>query len=129
MILRKKSFFSLCINMKLKKNLIAVVRERLVAKGVPESVCLHLNEQKAAILDRVAVLADEFAVTHKVSFVVYHQRGRGTGLFPKTQTGSASRRPAAASSSDRLCFYCKKSGPIIADCALLHKKKKKTEIG
>lgn len=78
----------------------------------------------SATLDRVAVLADEFAVTHKVSFVVYHQRGRGTGLFPKTQTGSASRSPAAASSSDRLCYYCKKSRPVIADCALLHKKKK-----
>lgn len=37
-----------------------------------ESVCLYLNEQKAATSDQAAIHADEFALTHR----------RWTGLLP-----------------------------------------------
>lgn len=37
--------------------------------GMPESVVVHLNEQKATKLSEAAVLADEFALTHRTFFL------------------------------------------------------------
>ena len=33
-------------------------------------VCVYLNEQKAVTSDQAALLAEEFVLTHKISFAV-----------------------------------------------------------
>ncbi len=35
---------------------------------LPEVVSVYLNEQKSVTLEQAAILADEFALTHKVNF-------------------------------------------------------------
>ena len=37
---------------------------------LPEAVCVYLNEQKAVTSDQAALLAEEFVLTHKISFAV-----------------------------------------------------------
>ncbi|CAI5670853.1 unnamed protein product [Oreochromis niloticus] len=89
---------------------------------VPECTVLYLNEQKVATLQEAAVLAEEFALTHKSVFVgksesPYHeQMKKDTKPHPQQPRGSS------GSKSDRQCFYCHKVGHIVSEClALKHK--------
>ena len=82
-------------------------------------------------LDKAAVLANEFVLTHKVNFdsVQGEQKGRAVfnrSWFPKplpTVSTVSTRRSATASTPlEKVCFYCKNSGHFIADCPVLIKK-------
>lgn len=88
---------------------------------------MYLNEQKVT-LDQAAILADEFVLTHRISFVGQTFHNRGSGLLHKSQfskqmsVSASASKESSAPSSERLCFYCKKPGHVIADCTILRKK-------
>ncbi len=96
---------------------------------VPERIVVYLNEQKVVTLQQAAMLADEFALTHK-------------GVFSKSISSSvspphlsASKKPSdrqvprvgstnstSSAKTDRLCFFCHKAGHLIADCTTMKQK-------
>lgn len=83
-----------------------------------------MNEQKAVTLDQASKLADEFVLTHKITFVGQHSPKRNLlpkGQYLKQASASVSKKSSYVS-TERLCFYCKKSGHVLADCMVLQKK-------
>lgn len=100
-----------------KATTLASLRELVLLEDfkncLPERVIVYLNEQKVATLQQAAVLADEFALTHRNAFK--------SGQSEKSQssdlqvTGSKSERP-------KKCFYCHKMGHLIAECDVLKRK-------
>ena len=70
---------------------------------------MYLNEQKAVTLDQAAILAEEFVLTHKMSFTVGQYPGsRRGGLLSKMPfksspvPDSVSKRSPLASSEEKL---------------------------
>lgn len=100
---------------------LASVRELILIEEfkncVTERMAVYLNEQKVSTLQQTATLADEFALVHKTS-VVKHER-RDTLEKASGASGEQDTRrevPVPRPRSDRKCFYCFKSGHLIADC-------------
>ncbi len=93
---------------------------------LPESLVVHLNEQKVTSLAEAAVMADEYVLTHKTIFLTRtHQNLRSvpnkTLVFSNTQktetrTSFAPKRPESGAEKTRSCFYCLESDHFIADC-------------
>ncbi len=82
---------------------------------------MYLNEQKVTTLSQASVFDDEFALTHKNVFIP--ARPDETASLPITlfnQSRPKSNLPKAK--EDRECFYCHKSGHLIADCLMLKRK-------
>ena len=64
-----------------------------------------------------AVLADEFALTHRISFRDKQKsEDSQSGHYDQTWTNS---------SVDQACFYCRKPGHLVAECPVLLKKNTK----
>ncbi len=90
---------------------------------LPESLVVHLNEQKVTSLAEAAVMADEYVLTHKtIYFTRTHQNLRAvpnkTLVFSNTQKTETRTRitPKSGAEKKRSCFYCLKSDHFIADC-------------
>lgn len=88
---------------------------------VPESVVVHLNDQKVMTLSEAAVIADEFVLTHKNVFPVRHmiptQRPvNENGAREKFQGGKTEKGRKPVFGDKRVCFYCLDPGHRIADC-------------
>lgn len=90
-------------------------------KCLPERIVVYLNEQKVVSLSEAAVLADEFALTHKSVFVPPVRRDAFT-TENKPRSPKASRRNTPAAVENRACFYCRESGHFISACPTLKKK-------
>uniref|UniRef100_A0A669BC36 CCHC-type domain-containing protein n=1 Tax=Oreochromis niloticus TaxID=8128 RepID=A0A669BC36_ORENI len=84
---------------------------------VSERTAVYLNEQKVSTLQQAATLADEFAPVHKASIVKQERRdtlAKASGA--SGEQGTRGEVPVPRPRSDRKCFYCFKSGHLIADC-------------
>jgi len=86
-----------------------------------ERVVTYLNEQKVTNLSQAAVLADEFVLTHKSVFVSTHFDKRLSlpapqNLSPRVKVDISQHKEM------RECFYCHKTGHVIADCLTLQRK-------
>ncbi|XP_077954043.1 uncharacterized protein LOC144391290 [Gasterosteus aculeatus] len=95
---------------------------------LPDDIVVHLNEQKVATVAHAAVMADEYALTHKT---VFYPSTPTHGPRPSnSQAVRTSRAPAAQpftrgpSKAERECFYCRLPGHLIADCPTLKAKPK-----
>lgn len=93
-------------------------------KCLPERIVLYLNEQKVTKLSIAAVLADEFALTHKnvFGFVRSEKNGSAVVSLPTVTT----KNKVEQSRERRECFYCHKTGHVIADCMILKRKNNST---
>lgn len=76
-------------------------------------------------------MADEFVLTFKVNFDdkqagFQGQSKHNRSLFVKSVplASSTAKMTNDGSISERVCFYCKRPGPLIADCPVLSKKQK-----
>nr|XP_043876803.1 uncharacterized protein LOC122766190 isoform X1 [Solea senegalensis] len=84
---------------------------------VPERTVVYLNEQKVTTLQQAAILADEFALTHRSPFI-----RRDSPTQPETAFRSSDTRVPRFSTSlsapkaDKQCFFCHKADHLIADC-------------
>lgn len=87
---------------------------------LPERIVLYLNEQKTTDLSTAAVLADEFALTHKGTFgaVRIYRNNSSTPVMPVV----SNRNPPVRLKESRECFYCHKVGHVLADCLALKRK-------
>ncbi len=99
---------------------------------VPESVVVHLNEQKVTKLSDAAVLADEFTLTHRTFFF----SGRQTkAIFPTEsaaqdtycgnghKSGGRVKTVSRNTGEKRVCFYCLDPSHLISDCRAWKNKK------
>uniref|UniRef100_A0A671UCI0 Gypsy retrotransposon integrase-like protein 1 n=1 Tax=Sparus aurata TaxID=8175 RepID=A0A671UCI0_SPAAU len=85
---------------------------------VPERTVVYLNEQKVSTLQQAAILADEFALTHKSSFVRHESPAQHETAFRPSDTRAP--RPGtsvSAPKADKQCFFCHKADHLIADCS------------
>uniref|UniRef100_A0A672HFT3 CCHC-type domain-containing protein n=1 Tax=Salarias fasciatus TaxID=181472 RepID=A0A672HFT3_SALFA len=82
---------------------------------LPERIVVYLNEQKVSTLSSASVLADEYVLTHKSVFQPGSEKS-GTPAVPSVSTRVVNKR------NERDCFYCHRSGHLIANCPALKRK-------
>ena len=104
-----------------------------------------LDEKQVETLEAAARLADDYALTHKVSFINKSNPSRRP-FFPQSGSKHSPSNPSCSHSqtftpkpkssgenkdqnplSQPICNYCKKTGHIISEC--LHLKRKKNKRG
>ena len=109
---------------------------------LPAELKTYIDEQKVENLHQAAVLADDYALTHKSVF------RRSGELPPRTsprdssatpQTGNGSSQTSTRTSNDPplrrsqqfaagpTCFYCKKKGHVMSECRALEKKNQRVD--
>ena len=104
-----------------------------------------LDEKQVETLEAAARLADDYALTHKVSFINKSNPSRrpffphsGSKHSPSNPSGSHSQtitpkpKPSGENKdqnplSQPICNYCKRTGHIISECLHLKRKKEKQE--
>ena len=101
------------------------------------------DEEEAETLEKAARLADDYTLTHKVSFVSKANPRKpfyptsGHKPSPSLQSGNSSQnvpkpKPPGENKghnplSQPICNYCKQSGHIVSDCPVLKRKREKQE--
>ncbi|KAK0153807.1 hypothetical protein N1851_004120 [Merluccius polli] len=91
---------------------------------LPDAVAMYVSEQRAVSLERAAVLADEYTLTHKV-----RDKPRKVDTVARVNSpprSSSQRQFGANTNSDVTCNYCKKPGHVVAECMTLKKKNAKS---
>ena len=104
-----------------------------------------LDEKQVETLEAAARLADDYALTHKVSFINKSNPSRrpffphsGSKHSPSNPPGSHSQtitpkpKPSGENKdqnplSQPICNYCKRTGHVISECLHLKRKKEKQE--
>ena len=102
-----------------------------------------LDEKEVETLEKAARLADDYTLTHKVSFVSKANPRKpfyppsGHKPSPSLQSGNSSQnvpkpKPPCENKghnplSQPICNYCKQSGHIVFDCPVLKRKREKQE--
>ena len=97
--------------------------------SLPDRLVTYVNEQNVASLAQAAVLADEYVLTHKHTFVV-PARSEGRVFMPSARDGRDSRDrkesptpfPGNVGLKPQECFYCHQPGHMIADCNMYKRK-------
>ena len=122
---------------------------------INSDVKAFLNEREVENLETAARLADDYALTHKASFVnkpyprkPYNPQSKqitpqskpyspqsGPKANPSNPTDNSSPKPKFSSENKRqnplsqpICNYCKKTGHIISECLALKRKKERENI-
>ena len=104
-----------------------------------------LDEKQVETLEAAARLADDYALTHKVSFI-NKSNPSGRPFFPHSGSKHSPSNPLGSHSqtitpkpkpsgenkdqnplSQPICNYCKRTGHIISECLHLKRKKEKQE--
>ena len=102
-----------------------------------------LDEKEVETLEKAARLADDYTLTHKVSFVSKANPRKqfyppsGPKPSPSFQSGNSNQnapkpKPPGENKghnplSQPICNYCKQSGHIVSDCPVLKRKREKQE--
>ena len=102
-----------------------------------------LDEKEVETLEKAARLADDYTLTHKVSFVSKANPRKqfyppsGPKPSPSFQFGNSNQnapkpKPPGENKghnplSQPICNYCKQSGHIVSDCPVLKRKREKQE--
>ena len=102
-----------------------------------------LDEKEVETLEKAARLADDYTLTHKVSFVSKANPRKpfyptsGHKPCPSFQSGNSNQtapkpKPPGENKghnplSQPICNYCKQSGHIVSDCPVLKRKREKQE--
>ena len=93
---------------------------------LPDRLAVYLNECKVTTLSQAAVLADEFVLTHKSSFIFKQSSGNICDSSFKTTPPRKTRSPNRNMASVE-CFYCHKMGHIANECFALKRKHERQE--
>lgn len=94
---------------------VASVRELILLEDfkncLPERTAVYLGEQKIVSLQQAAIFSDEFALLHKSTFIKHDSP-------PQLVQKPLDSHPSVASiqKADRVCFFCRKAGHLIAEC-------------
>ena len=104
-------------------------------KCLQSDVKMYLDEQKADSLHQAAVLADDYSLTHKMTFpsksdqpgvrssVSDRKNSEADGHSPPiTRSRSHGQNNCRVLAGGPVCYYCKKRGHIMAECRALERK-------
>ena len=109
-------------------------------KCLQSDVKMYLDEQKADALHQAAVLADDYSLTHKNTFLrselqpssmvtsegnSKREENRQLTLSTRVRNGAQGRgRPdnSQRAVGGPVCYYCKQKGHVMAECRVLEKK-------
>ena len=109
-------------------------------KCLQSDVKMYLDEQKADALHQAAVLADNYSLTHKNTFLrselqpssmvtsegnSKREENRQLPLSTRVRNGAQGRgRPdnSQRAVGGPVCYYCKRKGHVMAECRVLEKK-------
>ncbi|XP_073771215.1 uncharacterized protein [Danio rerio] len=100
---------------------------------VPNAVAMYLNEHKVTKLSEAALMADEFTLTHQntahvndMSRLKLNSMSKSKKMLSRQHVVSvpAENVSLTRQKGEIICFYCKKQGHKISDCAILKKKDK-----
>ena len=103
---------------------------------VPSEIRTYLDEQKMESLHEVAMHADDYSLTHAVSFGKSQCSSPADTKLEVTKGGppghsnSSGESQSGNTSSNRLpagptCFYCRKKGHVMSECRALQRKNDK----
>lgn len=84
---------------------------------------LTLTNRKVNTLNKAATLADDFVLTHKITFKE-KSREKDFGEQLVSPPRKSFRIKSTVSTPKRVCFYCKTPGHLLANCPVLRKKVK-----
>ncbi|XP_051888858.1 uncharacterized protein LOC127579869 isoform X2 [Pristis pectinata] len=98
---------------------------------VPAELTTYLNEKAVETLQETARLADDYALTHKSKWgqpktfqkSYKDNPGKPESKLGGNQKGKDEKKPGLEKPVERTCYYCRKPGHVISNCALLKKKK------
>ena len=104
-------------------------------KCLQSDVKMYIDEQKADSLHQAAVLADDYSLTHKMTFPSKSDQAGGRSSVPDRKNFEMDRHSPPITRSKNhgqnnprvlaggpVCFYCKRRGHIMAECRALEKK-------
>ena len=102
---------------------------------IQSDVKTFLDEKQVETLEEAARLADDYYLTHKVSFIA---KPKPTSSHPqnKFMSGNSSGTPKTNSTSETksqyplsrpFCDYCKKPGHLVSECLKLKRKLERDE--
>lgn len=97
-------------------------------KCLPAVLSTYISEQKADTLYKAATLADDFVLTHKVTFKE-KSWDRAPAASPVSAFQKTTSSKPIVTTVDRVCFYCKVPGHLIATCPVLKKKSSQKFVG
>lgn len=86
---------------------------------LPERINVYLNEQKVSTLQQASVLADEFSLTHKITFTREPLSTQNEPHIPHTMSSSSKAE------RQKQCFYCHQPDHLIANCEALKRKQQR----
>lgn len=101
------------------KNLILLEQFK---RCVHERVATYLNEHSDLTLEKAAVLADEFTITHK-AMLVKSQNAQNSNTKPFSKFVQT----AISKSNQIKCNYCHVKGHIARDCPVIQRKNEKAK--
>ncbi|XP_051866842.1 cilia- and flagella-associated protein 45-like isoform X2 [Pristis pectinata] len=98
---------------------------------VPAELTTYLNEKAVETLQETARLADDYALTHKSKWGQPKTFQKSTKTIQVNRRlnwevikkGKDEKKPGLEKPVERTCYYCRKPGHVISNCALLKKKK------
>ncbi|XP_051889476.1 uncharacterized protein LOC127580286 [Pristis pectinata] len=98
---------------------------------VPAELTTYLNEKAVETLQKTVRLADDYALTHKSKWgqpktfqkSYKDNPGKQEIKLGGNQKGKDEKKPGLEKPVERTCYYCRKPGHVISNCALLKKKK------
>ena len=96
--------------------------------SVPYEIKVHLEEQHAVELEKAAVLADDFALTHKnfqKANATNSNKHANFGVFKsdvRLPQAKVEQTKSVLDSTKLVCAYCKKKGHVKSNCWTLQKK-------
>lgn len=90
---------------------------------VSERMVVYLNEQKVTTLQQAAVLADEYALTHKPTFT------KRESCEPPPRSSDVQVVRSDSVKMDKQGFFCRRSDHLIADCPLWKRKQQGVGAG
>ena len=105
-------------------NLCELILVEQFRETLPENLATYLSERGADTLSEAAVLADDYALTHKVRGDVGRRSG-ASGYHRSSERGSPAFKPASSNGkwdASRTCNYCLGKGHWKADCPVLRSK-------
>ena len=95
-------------------------------RSIPTEIHTHIDEQRVTSLAEAAIMADDYSLIHK-KFTPKRSYTSPKADFQSSDETSDQNLQQKEGYDDRVCYYCKMSGHVIAKCPKLERKNQAKE--